>query len=434
MTRENMLPVCLPLSAMLFVAGAVPVPGFADPIQPAGISSPSTLSASGGIIRLRWSDIIKLVDKHPRMAAYQYKIKASRAAVDAAGAVPNPSLTATAAYGRAIDDSVSRIEWGLGLTIPLGWVVQRGAMMDAAGAKANVTDAEAKAQRRDLLLKLRVLFWNLVYEQERVATLEEQRKQVEALASTVRRRVEKGEVRPVEAERVDVEAEKIAGRLGVARAALVARCASLASWMGVRFRQRIVAMGNLTAFPHPIPADRARKRARMDNPAVLVAEAIVQANKSRVASVRRTRVPSFALEAFTDHELDRRAYGIGLSIDLPVWNWRTGIIRQAENTLVAERKQLEAERRRLETAAVEAQVKCKAGVALSTRYRDRILPKAIGAVRMIERTYQLGDATLLEVIDARRTLIGTKLQFLDTLIKARGDCSRLEALTGEESP
>ncbi len=52
----------------------------------------------------------------------------------------------------------------------------------------------------------------------------------------------------------------------------------------------------------------------------------------------------------------------------------------------------------------------------------------------MERTYQLGEASLLEVIDARRTLLDTRRQLLGALAQAQIDCSRLGALVGEELP
>jgi len=50
----------------------------------------------------------------------------------------------------------------------------------------------------------------------------------------------------------------------------------------------------------------------------------------------------------------------------------------------------------------------------------------------MEKTYRLGEAGLLELIDARRVLVETRLRYLATLVQAQLDCSRLIALTGQE--
>ena len=85
-------------------------------------------------------------------------------------------------------------------------------------------------------------------------------------------------------------------------------------------------------------------------------------------------------------------------------------------------------------SVVEAHSACQSGVALAVRYRDKILPSATSAAQTIERTYQLGEATLLEVLDARRTLLETRTQTLATLAQAQAECSRLTVLAGEELP
>jgi cobalt-zinc-cadmium efflux system outer membrane protein len=424
---------CAPGAVALVLAiTAVPISGLAAPAEKEDARPVDR--AEGTEVRVTWQDIERLVDEHPRVAAGRQRHAAARAAVDAAGAVPNPSLEGTTAYGQARDGSASRVEWGLELSIPLSWIAGRRAKKKAASAEARVVDAQSMALRRDVLLQLRTLFWSLVYEQERVSALAELSQQTSVLAETVNRRVEKGESRPVEATRVEVEAEKIAGDLSVARSSLDVRRAQLGLWLGVPRDKKLTAVADLEKLPHPITEPRARELVRTGHPTVVVAEARVQALEANLSVERRARVPASSIQAFTDHELDRSAYGVGLAIDLPLWNWNKGGIRRAESALAAGRVELRAERIELESAAVEAVAGCQAGIELATRYRDRIQPGATSAAETIERTYELGEATLLEVLDARRMLLETRTQTLSVLASAQTDCGRLAALVGEELP
>jgi cobalt-zinc-cadmium efflux system outer membrane protein len=295
-------------------------------------------------------------------------------------------------------------------------------------------EAESEAMRRDVLLQLRLLFWNLVHEQERVATLTALNRETAALADTARQRVEKGESRPVAATRIRIEAEKIAGKLAMAQSVLKTRQVQLGLWLGVAGGKPLAAIADLTKFPRPISVEPARAQVRGTHPTIRAAEAKVQALSTGVSLERRARIPTFSLQAFTDHELDRTAYGVGLAVDFPLWNWNTGGIRKAEARLAAGRSRLDAERIELQAAVIEAQAACQSGVALAERFRDKIQPSAASAAQTIERTYQLGEATLLEVLDARRTLLETRIQTLAILAQAQAECSRLTVLTGEELP
>jgi cobalt-zinc-cadmium efflux system outer membrane protein len=382
-------------------------------------------------IRVTWQDILTLAQNHPRIGAGQQGAEAARAGIKAAGAVPNPSLEASAAYGVARDHSTAKWEWGLALSIPLDWMASRRANINAAQGEANSALGEASAIRREVISQLRIMFWTLVYEQERVVALGELYDQMTALETTVKRRVEKGEVRPVEAIRVSVEVETLKGELEVVQLELDAIGIQLATWLGTKGNGKLVAVGNLTQLPNPISAHLARAKVG-EHPTIEAARGRVKSLAANVVAARRERAPAMDLEIFTDHELDRRAYGVGLAIDLPLWNWNKGGVKQSEHLLTAQRSLLEARRLELETLAIETQTKCRAAVLLASHYRDSILPRAESVAQVIERTYQLGEASLLEVIDARQTLIETRNRFLSSLAKAQMDCSRLDALVGEE--
>jgi outer membrane protein TolC len=50
----------------------------------------------------------------------------------------------------------------------------------------------------------------------------------------------------------------------------------------------------------------------------------------------------------------------------------------------------------------------------------------------MEKTYQLGEASLLETIDARRVFVETRRTYLAAQAQAQIDCSRFNMLIGEE--
>jgi cobalt-zinc-cadmium efflux system outer membrane protein len=418
--------------ALALAAAPLPTAAWAD--QASKPVTPPAQDLDTPEARVSWRDIVKLVDRHPLVAAGLHERAAARAAVDAAGAAPNPNLEVTGAYGRARDSDASRIEWGVGLSIPLGWIVQRRARIDAAEAQAGAVGAQMGALRRDILLQLHAAFWGLVHEQERVAALVELDRQTAALAATVQRRVEAGERRPVESVRLEVESERVAGELGVARSKLEARRAQLALWLRLPAGKKLRAVADLDKLPRPMARSVVRSRARLRHPAIEVSRARIQALAAEVQVERSERTPDMSVGLFTDHELDRSAYGVSLSVELPLWNWNTGNIHRAQSALAAGRERMRARQLELESKAVELQMSCQASVALAARYRDRMRPRAAEAARIIERSYEIGDSTVLDVIDARRTFLETRTQFLAALVKAQTDCSRLAVLVGEELP
>lgn len=377
-----------------------------------------------------WPEIVRLVDAHPRVAASAARIEAARGNVRAAGAAPNPALDTRIGHGSPPAGGDGKIEWGLSLNLPLGWVAQRGARVAAAEAGVEAADAEAKALRRDVLLQLQTLFWNLAFEQARVKALEELEGQTQALVRTVRRKVETGEVRPVEGTRVEIELEKVTAETETARILLGSRQSQLGLWLG---RSQVVAVADLAGLPNADATQTALAKVREDHPAVAAARARVRAFQAELTTEERARIPSFSLVAFTSHELDRNSYGGGLAIDLPVWNWNSGRIAQAQATLAAGRKEAEATALEIASHVIEAQATCRASASTATRLGTAVVPRAESSAAVMERTYNLGEASLLDLIDSRRTLLDARRLHLNALAQAQIDCGRLATLTGEAS-
>jgi len=383
-------------------------------------------------VRVGWPDLVRRVEQHPRLAAGALRVEAARGGVDAAGAAPNPTLEGHVGQGLARSGDGSRVEWGLELSVPLGWIAQRGSRLEAAEAGVEVALAEGQAQRREVLLRLQASFWGLAYEQAHVASLEAIEAQTAAMVHTVVRRVEQGEARPVEATRVEIEREKVAAELEAARTSLQARQAELALWLGLPASGALAAVADLDVLPVAPGRDAALSRARASHPALAAARARTRFLEAEASSERLARVPAFTLTGSTDHELDRRSYGVGLAVELPLWSWNSGRIAQAEAELAASRRQAEADGLEVEAIVLDAQAACHASVATARRFRDHVVPRAETTAATLERTYQLGETNLLEVLDARRTLLDARRLLLGALAQAHLDCSRLGVLVGEE--
>ncbi len=383
-------------------------------------------------IVVTWADVVESVEGHPDVVASRHRIAAAQAAEDAAAAVPNPSLQATAAYGQARDTDASRVEWGVGLTFPLGWMGKRRAGQDAAKGERRVKEAAAASLRREILVEMFDLFWQLVHEQLRVSALREFDLETRKLAATVYLRVEKGDVRPVEGIRMEVEVEKIAGELSMAESSLLALSERLGLWLGLPSGRPVVAEADLSRLPTPPSLERAMVRTRGEHPLVEEARAVERSLMTDIGVERKARVPSMAVELFTDQELDRVAYGAGLDVELPLWNWRRGDVRRAEASASAGKMAVAARVMRVQDETISAHQACRAGVTLAARYESRVLPPAESAAKTIDRTYELGEASLIEVIDARRTLLEIRREHDEAVARAHSECHRLALMIGEE--
>lgn len=423
-------PVLIILTVLaLHITAATPVRAV---LAPPPASLPSQVSAAADTIRIGWPDIVLLADQHPGLSVGRWGVAAASGAAAAAGTLPNPSLDATLIRDQSAEHSGDQSEWELGLTLPLGWITQRHHLVRAANAQVDASREEARAIRRDVLLELRVLFWNLACEQARVAALDTLHAQSAELVRLVARRVELGEARPAEATRVEIELEKVASELEAGRITLDARRDQLMLWISGARGRTVVVEAELGNVPRVPDLDAALATVRSRHPGLGAARARVRSLAAEAGAERMARIPGLELRGFTARELDRRTWGGGVALDLPLWDWNSGRVARAAAQLEAGRKQFEWETRQAESAVIEAHAECLATTRTAERYRDRILPRAESVATIMEKTYRLGEAGLLELIDARRVLVETRLRHLTTLVQAQLDYSRLIALTGQE--
>jgi cobalt-zinc-cadmium efflux system outer membrane protein len=376
---------------------------------------------------LRWQEVVSELDRNPRFREATLRASAARSGVDAVGQVPNPRFEVTAGEGWTSDGTLRKTEWALGITVPLEWLGTRGPRVDAARAAASEAEEESALVRQEVLLRLRRLFVLVAHDERLVESLAASSRQADDLARLVRLRVERGEARPPELPRVEVEAER--SRLAVAQAqsrAMVHRD-QLALWVGRPVEHVALDMAQAT---EPPPLAEVRERVASDQPRVRAARDRVAAAAAEVRAERNQRIPAVSLSGYALSEVDRSAVGGGLGVELPVWNWNSGKTAQAEAIQAAEEARVQVATYEARGALVESWASCTQGRLASRRLREEVVPRAETAATKMERSYQLGESPLFETLDSRRALLEVRRELLAAELEQQLECSTLTILTG----
>jgi cobalt-zinc-cadmium efflux system outer membrane protein len=377
---------------------------------------------------LKWRDVAAAIERDPRLAASRSRIRSAEGGVSVARTPPNPEVEATAGRGYAREGSAQRNEWELSVSIPLDWLARRGPEVDAARATLDEVSAEAEALRAEVSAELWRLFVTAGYARSEVETLEATEQQAEALTRLVRRRVEAGEGRPVEVPRVELELERVRNDLTAARAGRDGALAQLGAWLGGPVRGAEIPPTPPVVEDVSAVADGAR------HPRVRTALARAAAARAEASAARRSRIPAMTVGGFYTSELDREAVGGRVAVELPLWDWKAGRVRRAEAAAEAEARRVDAEARAVAATFADAASACSRARAVAERQKTNILPRAEESARTLERTFQLGEAGILDVIDARRVLLEARREVLSSARDRDMECGALILLSGRELP
>jgi cobalt-zinc-cadmium efflux system outer membrane protein len=402
---------------LLVVAFSIPVAVWATDSEPVAV--------------LRWPDVAAAMDRHPLLLEAAAREKGAAGAVSTARALPNPIFGAAAGEGRPRDGGAARREWGYSVELPLEYLATRGSRVDAARAAQEGVRQDAKSVRLQVSRELRRTFVAVVHGQSVVEAGDELVGQAAQLAALVRKRAERGEGRPTEVPRVEIELERLRSAVERARATVAAQRLRLSIWLGTP----VGRVESDLAAPLPLPPlAELQERVLASSPVVQASRARLQAAAEEASAERWERMPKFSVGAAHVEELDRKASTVTANVTLPLWNWNQGKIRQAEAVQEGERARLDATSRELTAGLSDAWRGCAAGQAATRRFREEILPRAESSARTLGRAFELGEAGLLDVIDSRRVLLETRREYLDLLLDMQNACGDLAALAGLELP
>ncbi len=392
--------------------------------------SPAAFGQSDNL--LRWSDIESAIDKHPAMKLAEDQAAQAEAEIGVSDQYPNPEVGISLGQGRSIDGSDEALIWGIELQIPI----------DAPGAYLNDTEAaraglqaakfDAVARRLEVVRKLKGLFFRIAIGQEQLRVQQENVSQLERLVEVAQMRVEKGEARPMEAARLEIVLEAQRVDLTTLEKTLESLRENLNVWLGGNLPPGYVVSFDWGKLPRIPDSDVLLGRVLSNHPVVQAASQRILASKATVRAERHRLLPTMNLGGFYDRELDAHNYGGMLSIELPLWNWNQGGIAKAKAMESAALHERELAEKELQADLAEAHAVAFQAIERARRYAEIITPQAHQTAETVEAMYRVGEAGIMDLLDARRTLTETETKTLAAFEGAWLSYLDLITLTGGE--
>jgi len=385
--------------------------------------------------RLTLPVLLRLVaERSPRLAVEQVAIDAAEADRITAGALPNPTVS----YGRFKPSGGANTlfdgsrQQQATVEFPLLIAGQRGARIEAAEKGMLATRARVGLAGNELALRAAELFVGLQAAQEKVAVLQESIGDIERAAAIVSGRLDSGMSSRYDLARVEVELAGVTARMEEARSDRVNQSAGLATLIGAP-GWRPTAIG--TPIPAGLPADAAAWRNLLvsGNPQINVArreENVAQAALQRTEH-ERWPVPVLSLGRTWTSDPFGAANFVGLSTEILLLDTRRGPLDRAKAELQA------AQRRREEIESAVSVELFRLLDSLAQRRTaleqfERKVGTGMPALKqMAEDAYRLGRGSILELIDATRSRLDTRLTNVDLRAAIVQQELQIKALTGK---
>lgn len=422
-------PVVVPRPLGRDVPVYMPPPSGNIPEQRPGDSAPTDSVA------LR--DAIALALLHsPELAAFAWETRAREAQLLQVRRLPNPTISILAediGVSKLGDATQSMIQpqTTLQLSQLIELPAKRIARNRVAGLGRDLAGWDYEAARINLFTQVTQAFVEVLVAQELVSLTAQGTQIAAQVQQSVAARVTAGNVSPIEATRTDValasariEVDRAMQRLAVARLQLAARWGATAA----QFAGAKGDLGTVSA-----PPSLAELTARLKESPDLARWAVEVSQRRAALSLESARrIPDVTLIAgqrtFTDLKSD--AYLVGASLVLPLFDRNQGGTAEAKSRLNKAYEEQRAAESRVAVALTAAYGALSGAYREVVALRETIVPGARETFDAISEGYRLGRFSLLDVLDAQRTLNVATIQSLRAAADYHRAVGEVERLIG----
>jgi len=377
--------------------------------------------------------LARLGASHPDYQAMQEEVSAAQAAIEAAGAMPDPSVRVEL---MEIDDynlrpdQVGTTKYTFEQMFPL-WG-KRGLKRDAAEAGYAAAQARAELTLAELRAMLRATYAELYAAHIGRSINAEVQALLADMELSARKRYANGlaaqqDVIKARTEQtmLRAEAEELNGRYR--RASVV-----INSLVGDPLDAPVAAPAGLPDTGGFAPAWRRFDQSQgADSPALAIAEREVQKRRATRELAARERYPDLAVGVTpvqTGNSVD--TWELMLGVKVPLYGGTRAMEREQVAMLAAAQDRQRAELVRLRSSAGEALADYEAARARQKLFDEQLLAEAQINYRSAIAGYQAGQVDFDALIEAARQIRNVRLQSVEAAVQQQMAVAQFERITG----
>jgi len=284
-------------------------------------------------------------------------------------------------------------------------------------ARASAAEFQALAQEYRVINEVRIRYYRTLGAQERLDIQRELFKSAKDALLTVQEMVNVGQANQADLLQAKVLLEDQQLRVQMAGNDLELEWEWLMAVVGMP-RPRETLEGNLQGQPTEIQWKSALQRLLAESPELGLVRAILKADKITVEREQVEPIPNLMLQGSAGHNFETRdaVFGVGASIELPIFDWNQGTIRQAQADLRRQQAEVRVTELRLRRSLADQFQGYRTARQHVKNYKDVILPEAQKRYATRLKSYGKNRATWSAVLEAQEDFFRRRLAYIDRLV------------------
>ncbi|OOL33911.1 type I secretion protein TolC [Pseudomonas sp. FSL W5-0299] len=364
---------------------------------------------------------------NPDLAAAQWETGIAQGERQQAGLIPNPEVSWEAEDTRRNSRTTTVM---INQPIELGG--KRGARIEVASRAQDAAGIELERKRNVLRADVIQAFYSSSTAQQRLLLSRQSIELAERGLRVAQGRIKSGKSSPVEGTRAEVQLSEVRLELRRAERDEASAYQRLAQVMGAPL-PAFVSVGDPGRSIPTVP-DSSLLLNRIGETAELrLAKLQIDQREASLGLEKAQRIPDLTVSIGSQYdEREReRVNVVGLSMPIPLFNRNQGNVLAAARRTDQARDLRNASELRLRT---EIQTTLDQWVTANTEvasFNQTILPAAQSAVDTATRGFEMGKFNFLDVLDAQRTLISARTQYIQAIAEATDAWVRIERIFGD---
>jgi len=371
------------------------------------------------------------LENNPDLRASGARVLAAAGRADQARKWQNPELELNAedwpvSHGNGFSDAKQTI--GILQTLPYPGKKSLDRRIGGAGVK--LSEAELAVRQTEVVQDVKAAFFRVLASERWVTVSRDLVSVAESSAATASKRVDAGSAAYQEQLRAEVQLEQARTELADFERDLAISRQALASVIGRPDLANAHLSGAMAESVDTELVGRVGENALDRHPSATAARAEVARADLEQRRVRLEPYPDVRVGVSGGRigETDQSIIQLGFAVPLPILDTGKGKKQEARANVDVAEAELVRVQHALLREWTSAQNRYRTAVEQVRNYRERLLPKATEALRLVRTGFEEGKFGLIDLLDTQRTIAEAQLTYQQKLLEMNIAHAQLEAL------
>jgi len=381
---------------------------------------------------LTLEDAVRLALAHnPELRASGARVDAAAGRADQAKKWTNPELELSAedwpvSHGRGFSDAKQTL--GIAQTLPYPGKKSLDKQIGGAGVK--LSEAELPLRRTEIVRDVKAGFFRVLASERLVEVSTQLVAVAESSAAAARKRVEAGATAYQEQLRAEVQLEEARTELSTFQGERATARQVFATLLGRPEMRDAGLTGALQETASPALLEAGAEGALATHPSAAAARANLERAQLEHRRMRLEPYPDVKVGVSGGRigETDQSIIQLGFSLPLPLIDRGKGKQQEARANLNVAEAELHGVQLQLRREWANALKRYRVAAEQVANYRERILPKANEALRLVRTGFEEGKFNFIDLVDTQRTTAEVRLAYQQKLLELNIAQAELAAL------